>query len=183
VPTGSGRDPGRPIVVVTGVAGSGKTTVGSMLARRLGWRYAEADDFHPKANLDKMAAGQPLTDDDRWPWLRALAAWIDERRSAHEPAVVSCSALKRRYRDVLRDARPEVRLVFLTASRELIGSRLRARHGHFMKEAMLDSQLADLEVPTKNEGAVTIPVDAAPAEVVDHVVRALALDGHETAAG
>src|SRR6266498_41220 len=140
-----------------------------MLARRLGWRYAEADDFHPKANLEKMAAGQPLTDDDRWPWLRALAAWIDERRSAHEPAVVSCSALKRRYRDVLRDGRPEVRLVFLTGSRELIDRRLRARHGHFMKEAMLDSQLADLEVPTENEGVVTIPVNATPAEVVDHV--------------
>src|SRR3954468_1751067 len=96
-----------PIVVVTGVAGSGKTTVGAMLAGRLGWTYAEADDFHPPSNVDKMAAGHPLTDADRKPWLEAIGRWIDERRAAHEPGVVSCSGLKRVYRDILRNGRPE----------------------------------------------------------------------------
>src|SRR5439155_13588199 len=129
----SAERPGPPVVVVTGVAGSGKTTVGAMLAGRLGWTYAEADDFHPEANVAKMAAGHPLTDDDRWPWLAAIGRWIDARRAAGEPAVVSCSGLKRTYRDVLRRGRPEVRLVFLDGSREFIARRLVARHGHFMK--------------------------------------------------
>ncbi|HYU66424.1 MAG TPA: gluconokinase [Jatrophihabitantaceae bacterium] len=166
-------DPDPPVIVVTGVAGSGKTTVGSLLARRLGWRYAEADDFHPKANLDKMAAGDPLTDEDRWPWLHALAGWIDERRCAGEPAVVSCSGLKRKYRDLLRAGRPQVRLVFLSGSRELIGQRLRTRHGHFMKEAMLASQFADLEPPAEDEDVLTLTVDVPPDTLVDEIVRAL----------
>jgi gluconokinase len=162
-----------PVVVVTGVAGSGKTTIGAMLAGRLGWRYAEADDFHSQQNLDKMAAGHPLTDDDRRPWLRSIGEWIDRQRAAGEPAVVSCSGLRRRYRDLLRQGRPEVRLVFLTGSRELIERRLLARHGHFMKAAMLDSQLADLEVPTGDEGVITITVDAPPGDIVDDIIAAL----------
>jgi gluconokinase len=166
---------GPPIVVVTGVAGSGKTTVGAMLAGTLGWTYVEADDFHPAANLAKMAAGHPLTDDDRWPWLRAIGDWIDVRRAAHESAVVSCSGLRRAYRDLLREGRPEVRLVFLAGSRDLIGRRLLARQGHFMKASMLDSQFADLEPPEPDEGVLTVPVDATPSEVVDQVIARLGL--------
>jgi gluconokinase len=161
--------------MVMGVAGSGKTTVGAMLAGRLGWQYAEADDFHPRANLKKMAAGHPLTDADRLPWLAAIGGWIDARRAAGEPGVVSCSGLKRRYRDMLRAGRPEVRLVFLTGSRELIERRLLARHGHFMSAGMLDSQLADLEPPGADEQVATVAVDATPPEVVDRVIRELGL--------
>jgi gluconokinase len=166
---------GPPIIIVMGVAGSGKTTIGAMLAARLGWTYAEADDFHPPANVQKMAAGHPLTDADRWPWLEAIGRWIDERRAAGEPGVVSCSGLKRKYRDVLRRDRPEVRLVFLNGSRELIASRLVARHGHFMKPGMLDSQLADLELPDPDEHAIVVSIDATPSEIVDTIIRELGL--------
>ena len=164
-----------PVVVVMGVAGSGKTTVGAMLAGRLGWTYAEADDFHPRSNVDKMAAGQPLTDADRRPWLAAIGRWMDERRAAGEPGVVSCSGLKRTYRDQLREGRPEVRVVFLEGSRELIGRRMVARHGHFMRADMLDSQFADLEPPAPDEGIVEVSVDATPPEIVDTIVRKLAI--------
>jgi gluconokinase len=162
-----------PMVVLTGVAGSGKTTVGAMLAGKLGWVYAEADDFHPKANLEKMAAGHPLTDADRWPWLEAIGRWIDARRAAHEPGVVSCSGLKRAYRDVLRRGRPNVRMVLLNGSRELLERRLLARHGHFMKATMLDSQLADFEPPAPDEGVLVVSIDATPPEIVDTILRAL----------
>src|SRR5439155_15514388 len=172
----SAERPGPPVVVVTGVAGSGKTTVGAMLAGRFGWPYGEADDFHPQATVAKMAAGHPLTDDDRWPWLEAIGRWIDARRAAGEPGVVSCSGLKRKYRDVLRRGRPEVRMVLLDGSRELIEHRLVARHGHFMKADMLDSQFHDLEPPAPDEDVAVVPVDAAPPEVVDRVVRTLGLD-------
>ena len=101
------------ILIVAGVSGSGKTTVGAMLAGRLGWRFADADDFHPAANIEKMRAGIPLTDEDRWPWLRALVAWMDERIAQGESAVLACSALKRSYRDMLLGGRPDVRMVFL----------------------------------------------------------------------
>ena len=166
---------GPPIVVVTGVAGSGKTTVGAMLAGTLGWTYAEADGFHPPANLAKMAAGHPLDDEDRWPWLRAIGAWIDARRVAREAAVVSCSGLKRAYRDRLSEGRPEVRMVFLDGSRDLIERRLRARRGHFMKASMLDSQFDDLEPPEPDEDVLTVPVHGTPAEVVDRIVAGLGL--------
>jgi gluconokinase len=164
-----------PIVVVTGVAGSGKTTVGAMLAGRLGWTYAEADDFHPPSNVDKMAAGHPLTDADRKPWLEAIGRWIDARRAAHEPGVVSCSGLKRAYRDILRKGRPEVEMVFLEGSRDLIGRRLVARHGHYMKADMLDSQFHDLEPPEPDEHVLTVPVTGTPPEVVEAVIRGLGL--------
>jgi gluconokinase len=168
---------GPPILLVMGVSGTGKTTVGLLLAGRLGWSYADADDFHPDANVAKMTAGQPLTDDDRWPWLEAIGRWIDERRAAGQPGVVSCSALKRAYRDLLRHGRPEVRGIFLDGSRELIGRRLLARHGHFMKADMLDSQFADLERPAPDEPALVVSVDATPAEIVDTILRGLAPDG------
>jgi gluconokinase len=162
-----------PILLVMGVSGSGKTTIGAMLAGRLGWTYAEADDFHPAANVEKMHAGIPLTDADRWPWLAAIAAWIDERIAAGEPAVVTCSALKRAYRDLLRGDRDEVGLVYLDGSRELIGRRMAARHGHFFPKALLDSQFRDLEPPQPDEDAIVVPIDADPAKVVQQIVDRL----------
>lgn len=154
-----------------GVSGSGKTTVGELLAARLGWPYADADSFHPEANVAKMAAGRPLDDDDRRPWLAAIAAWIDDRIARRETGVVTCSALKRRYRDVLR--RPEARFVYLEGSQEVIARRLAARTGHFFKPGMLASQLADLEPPALDEAAVTVSIDATPAEIVDAILAAL----------
>ena len=127
------------IVIVAGVSGSGKTTVGALLAGRLGWRFADADDFHPAANVAKMRAGIPLTDTDRWPWLRAIAAWMDERIGQGEDAVLACSALKRSYRDELLDGRPAARMVFLAPDREVLARRLAARHGHFFPEELLSS--------------------------------------------
>ena len=156
-----------------GVAGSGKTTVGALLAGQLHWPYAEADDFHPQSNVDKMAAGHPLTDEDRTPWLAAIGRWIDERRAAHEPGIVSCSGLKRAYRDQLRAGRPEVLVVFLEGSRELLGRRMVARHGHFMRPEMLESQFADLEPPTPDEGVIEVSVDAAPEQIVASIMHAL----------
>lgn len=161
----------RPVLAVMGVSGSGKTTIGSLLARRLGWVYAEADDFHSAANVARMAAGHPLTDEDRAPWLAAIAAWIDARIARSEAGVVTCSALKRRYRDILR--RPEVRFVYLEGSRELIAQRLAARHGHFFRAGMLASQLADLEPPAPDEAAVIVPIEGTPAEIVDAVLAAI----------
>jgi gluconokinase len=159
-----------PVIVVMGVAGTGKTTVGALLAGRLGWPYAEADDFHPAANVAKMAAGEPLTDEDRAPWLAAIGRWIDERAADGTPGVVSCSGLRRAYRDLLRDGRPQVRLVFLEGSRELILRRLAARHGHFMRVEMLDSQFATLEPPQPDEDVTEVSIDATPEQIVNEIV-------------
>jgi gluconokinase len=160
------------IVLVTGVSGSGKTTIGAMLAGRLGWPYAEADTFHPAANIAKMAAGHPLTDADREPWLAAIAAWEDTQIATGGHGVVTCSALKRAYRDTLR--RPEVQIVYLHGSPELIRARLTARHGHFFQAAMLDSQFAALEPPGPDETDVlTVEIDGSPAAVVDAIVAHL----------
>ncbi|WP_433217988.1 gluconokinase [Dactylosporangium sp. CS-047395] len=161
-----------PVFLVMGVAGTGKTTVGAMLAGRLHWTYAEADDFHPPANVEKMASGIPLTDDDRGPWLDRIGEWIDERAAAGESGVVTCSGLKRAYRERLRHGRPQVRLVFLEGSRELITRRLAARHGHFMRVEMLDSQFADLEPPEPDEGVTEVSVEPPPNEIVDAILRA-----------
>jgi gluconokinase len=163
--------PDRFVLVLMGVSGSGKTTVGRLLATRLGWQYADADDFHPPANVAKMAAGHPLTDDDRWPWLRAIGAWIDARIAKREPGVVTCSALKRKYRDLIR--RPEAQLVHLQGSIDVIAPRLAARHDHFFKTALLASQFADLEPPSPDEHAITVPIDRDPSQVVDGIIAAL----------
>jgi gluconokinase len=162
------------VIVVTGVAGSGKSMVGALLAGHLGWPYADGDDFHPAANVARMAAGQPLTDADRWPWLAAVGRWIDERRAAGESGVVSCSALRRRYRDLLRRGRPEVRLVHLDGDRDLIARRLAARHGHFFRTRLLDSQFADLEPPAPEENVLTVGVDGPPAGAVNRILTVLA---------
>ncbi len=139
-------------MILAGVSGSGKTTVGRLLADRLGWPFADGDSFHPAANVAKMTAGIPLTDDDRWPWLAAIGAWMDARIAAGGSGVVACSALKRRYRDVLRQGRPEVRLVFLDVSRDEDLARLRARSGHFFPARLMDSQFGDLEPPVRPRG-------------------------------
>ncbi len=163
------------IVILAGVSGSGKTTVGSLLAGRLGWPFADGDSFHSAANLEKMAAGIPLTDADRWPWLAAIGAWIDERAAAGGSAVVACSALKRAYRDFLRKDRPEVRIVFLTIDRDAGLARLRARHGHFFPAALLDSQLADVELPSPAEGVLVLDSAQGPDQLVDAIMSGLGL--------
>lgn len=147
------------VIVVMGVSGSGKTTVGKLLAERLNLGYAEADEFHPRANIEKMSAGHPLTDEDRWPWLRAIAKWI----GAHEESggVVTCSALKRPYRDLLRTG-GLVYFVHLTGTHDVIAARLAARTGHFMPPALLDSQIADLEPLGPDEPGIVLDVDTTP---------------------
>jgi carbohydrate kinase (thermoresistant glucokinase family) len=163
------------VLLLMGVSGSGKTTVGALLAGRLGWPYADADAFHPPANVAKMAAGHPLTDEDRWPWLRAIGDWIDGQLARGERGVVTCSALRRAYRDLLR--RPEVQMVYLRGSRELVAQRMAAREGHFFKPAMLDSQFSDLEEPGPDENVVAVSIEGTPAEIVDAIVAAIGLPG------
>jgi gluconokinase len=159
------------IVLIGGVAGSGKTTVGALLANGLQWRYADADAFHPPANIAKMRSGVPLTDADRQPWLQAITAWMDERISAGESAVAGCSALKQRYRDELLAGRPAARLAFLEVSRAVAHARLAARHGHFFTVALLDSQFAELEPPQEAPQVIVLdgaaPPDRLAAEIVD----------------
>jgi gluconokinase len=159
------------IVLIGGVAGSGKTTVGALLADGLQWRYADADAFHSPANIAKMRSGVPLTDADRQPWLKAIAAWMDERISAGEPAVAGCSALKQSYRDELLTGRPAARLAFLEISRAVAHARLAARHGHFFTVALLDSQFAELEPPKESPQVIVLDGAAPPgrlaAEIID----------------
>jgi len=162
------------ILVAMGVSGAGKTTIASALATRLGWTFADGDAFHDAANIEKMHAGVPLTDLDRMPWLKRIAEWIDERRAAGEDAIIACSALKRRYRDVLAKDRPDVHILYLHASRELIASRLHKRTGHFMPEALLDSQFADLEEPARDEHPIRIDVEPPVEAIVDDIVGRLA---------
>jgi gluconokinase len=154
------------VVVVMGVSGSGKSTVASLLAGRLGCELADADAFHSPSNVARMAAGVPLDDRDREPWLRDIAAWIGARARAGRPAVVSCSALKRAYRDVLRGAARGLVFLHLTGPRELLERRMRDRTGHFMPASLLDSQLAALEPLEPDERGLTLDVTAAPEEVV-----------------
>jgi gluconokinase len=159
------------IVLLMGVSGSGKTTVGALLAGRLNWPFADADSFHSPANVAKMAAGHALSDDDRDPWLLAIRAWIDEQVTKGEPGVVTCSALKREYRDVLR--RPQVSIVYLHGSREQIEQRLVARQGHFFKPGLLDSQFAALEHPSEEEGVISVSIGGTPAEIVEAIIARL----------
>ncbi len=163
-----------PVLVLMGVSGCGKSTVGGVLAGRLGWDLGEGDDLHPPANVAKMASGHPLTDDDRWPWLALVRQWIDERVTAGTPGVITCSALKRSYRDVLRSQ--HVVFVHLTGTREQLLARLAGRHGHFMPAALLDSQLADLEPPGPDEQAISIDIGPSPAVQAATIVDKLALD-------
>ncbi|MFI9647043.1 gluconokinase [Streptomyces sp. NPDC052040] len=160
-----------PVVVVMGVAGTGKTTVGPLLAARLGVPYAEGDDFHPPASIAKMSAGVPLTDEDRWPWLDAIGTWAQGR--AGLGGVVSSSALKRAYRDRLRAVAPGVVFVHLTGDRGLIEDRMAQRRGHFMPTALLDSQFATLQPLEPDEAGVAVDVSGSPEEIAARAVDAL----------
>ncbi|KAB8166507.1 AAA family ATPase [Streptomyces sp. 3MP-14] len=161
-------------VVVMGVSGVGKTTVARPLAERLGVPFAEADDFHSPANIAKMSAGTPLTDEDREPWLEAIGRWLRERRESGEGGVVTCSALKRSYRDLLRaEADGEVFFLHLTGSSELVGERIERRTDHFMPPSLLRSQLATLEPLGEDETGLSLDVSPGPEQLVAEAVRGL----------
>jgi len=160
-------------LIVMGVSGSGKSTVGEALAERLGWRFEDGDKFHPASNVAKMHAGIPLTDDDRWPWLKAIADEIDRACEAGSPAVIACSALKRAYREILVHGRRDVRIVYLRGDQPLIAHRLALRKGHFMPPGLLTSQFQTLEPPGGDESVVTVSIDAPVETIVDDAVRQL----------
>jgi gluconokinase len=169
-------------LVVMGVSGSGKSTIGEKLAQRLGWSFEDADRFHPLSNFAKMSAGQPLTDEDRWPWLQAIANEIDRVCKAGEHAVIACSALKRPYRGILVHGRKDVRIIYLEGTQDLIASRLALRKGHFMPPGLLASQFGTLELPDASENPVTVSIDAPVETIVDDIVRQLRLSPAERGA-
>jgi gluconokinase len=160
-------------LVVMGVSGSGKTTVASKLAERLHWTFEDGDKFHPKSNVEKMSAGHPLTDEDRWPWLNAIADEIERVCRARGHVVMACSALKRAYRDVLLRGRDDVRIVFLNGTQQLIADRLALRKDHFMPPGLLDSQFRTLEPPALDENALDVSIDAPVDAIVDDIVGKL----------
>lgn len=162
-------------VVVMGVSGSGKTTVAHGIAAATGLLFAEADDFHSRSNVDKMSAGIPLDDDDRWPWLHDLAAWMADRAAEGRSTVIACSALKRAYRDVLADGPPTLDFVHLDGSAEVIRERMTARSGHYMPSSLLDSQIATLEPLQSDESGIALDVSLPPEELVTRAVRGLGL--------
>ncbi len=162
-----------PVLVIMGVSGSGKSTVGRPLAARLGWPFKEGDDLHPPANIAKMKAGIPLDDADRAPWLAAIAAWIDGQAAAGLPGVVTCSALKRAYRVQLTAARPQLRIVFLRGSQAVIAARVARRQHHFMPSSLLASQFADLQEPGADEHSIIIDIDQPVEAQVEEIMRAL----------
>ena len=160
-------------IVVMGVSGSGKSTLGGLVAQRLGWVFEDGDAFHPAANVAKMSTGTPLTDGDRWPWLRAIAARIAQARADGAPVIIGCSALKRAYRDVLRDGHADIRFLHLTGAPELIMARQAARIGHFMPASLLASQFATLEPPDTEADVIDLDVDPEPPAIVAKAIAAL----------
>jgi gluconokinase len=158
------------IVVVMGVSGSGKSTIAALLAAALGCQFQEGDDLHPRENVEKMRSGTPLTDADRMPWLRKIAEEIDGWRALGECGVLTCSALKRSYRDIIIGDRSDVVLVYLKGSRELVHRRMIARHEHFMPVALLDSQFQTLEEPTPDEHPIVVDIGGKPAEIAHEIV-------------
>ena len=162
------------IVIVFGVSGAGKTTIGKLLAEELGWKFYEADDFHPRANIEKMHSGRPLTDEDRWPWLERLREQVTRSLAAKEDAVLACSALKRAYRERLR-VTDDVKCVFLRGDYRLIEKQLRRRRGHFMNPELLKSQFADLEEPGADEDVLTVDLRRTPQELVEEIKAKLGL--------
>jgi gluconokinase len=161
------------VMIVMGVSGSGKSTIGALLARRLHWEFEDADWLHPPSNVDKMHNGIPLTDEDRQPWLEAVAVWIDQTRRSGRHAVVACSALKRRYRNILIGGRADVRLVYLKGSETLIARRIATRHEHFMPLSLLHSQFEALEEPGPDEAAIIASIEPEPREIAARILSAL----------
>jgi gluconokinase len=158
------------VLIVMGVSGCGKSTVGQALGDRLGWEFRDGDAFHPVANVAKMKSGAPLTDEDRWPWLDAIASFIDAQRAGNSHAIIACSALKRVYRDRLKGQHGDVMFVHLAGSKDLIEARMAARRNHFMPLGLLDSQFATLETPGPEEMAIAVSVAGAPDEIVATVL-------------
>jgi gluconokinase len=161
------------VIVLMGVSGCGKSTVGAELAQKLGWPFRDADSFHPPANIEKMSQSIALTDEDRWPWLDAIAAWIDERLAGRQPAIVSCSGLKRAYRTRIGAKRPGVRLVYLLGSQDMIAARLAMRTDHFMPANLLASQFATLEEPGPDEKPLVIGIAMPPSYIATSIVTGL----------
>jgi gluconokinase len=164
------------VLVVMGVSGSGKSTIAAMLAHRLHWLYEDGDWFHPKKNIEKMHHGEPLNDEDRQPWLYAIADWIDATRKSGNHGVVACSALKRAYRDILIGDRTDVRLIYLKGDQDLIARRVAARADHFMPPKLLDSQFASLDEPKADERPITVSIVPHPREIVETIVEKLNID-------
>jgi gluconokinase len=165
--------PATTSIVVMGVSGSGKTSVAVELARRLGWDHIEGDDLHPEANVAKMAAGIPLDDDDRWPWLRAVAAVIGENERAGTSFLVTCSALRRSYRDLLREGHPSVWFAHVNPSEQALTDRLSQRTGHYMPPSLLGSQLATLEQLGADEPGAAVPGEDSVEQTADDLLAAL----------
>jgi len=160
-------------LIVMGVSGSGKSTIAERLAKRLQWHYEDGDKFHPAGNVAKMSAGHPLTDEDRWPWLKAIADEIDRVAATGAHLIIACSALKRSYRDVLVHGREDIRIVYLDGSKQLIADRLAQRKNHFMPAGLLDSQFATLEAPDASENPVLVSIDASVEGIIDAIVSQL----------
>ncbi len=163
------------VLVVMGVCGCGKSTVAELLSAGLGWPLQEGDSLHPDANIAKMESGQPLTDEDRWPWLDEVAAWIEGQHAEGEDGIITCSALKRSYRDVLNRRGEGVVFVYLAGERRTLEERMQARVGHFMPPGMLASQLGTLEEPQPDEPAIRVPIEQPSAEIAEQVMRELRL--------
>lgn len=171
-PANNGSPSVPAIVIVMGVSGCGKSTIGALLASRLQWEFEDADWFHPASNVDKMHSGIPLTDEDRWPWLAAVAAWVDKTRRSGGHGVVACSALKRSYRDVLIGDRADVRLVYLKGDETLIARRIATRHEHFMPRSLLHSQFEAIEEPGSDENPIIVSIEPQPREIVARILLA-----------
>ena len=178
-PAASKADP--DVVIVMGVSGSGKSTIAKGISTVMGWEFAEGDAFHSEANVAKMASGQPLTDEDRWPWLESIGDWISGKEAAGESAVVTCSALRRVYRDLLRRDRPHVRFLHLEAPSDLIQDRMEHRPGHYMPPSLLPSQLATLEPLEEDEPGVAVTNEGTAAQVLDRCLVSLGLRKDPTA--
>ena len=161
------------VAIIMGVSGCGKSTIGALLASRLRWEFEDADWFHPASNVDKMHSGIPLTDEDCWPWLDAVANWIDKTRRSGGHGVVACSALKRRYRDILIGDRADVRLIYLKGDETLIARRIATRHEHFMPRSLLHSQFEGLEEPGPDENPIIVSIEPQPREIMARILSAM----------